>query len=138
VGEASIIYVDRATIRPGAADELMAALGELANLVETREEQIVSYQVFVDEARSSVSVVHIHRDAASLDRHLAVAGPEFPKFADLVDLKSIDIYGTPSASAIDGLRRKAEMLGGARVTIHLRAVGFARLGLADPVASRSG
>jgi hypothetical protein len=72
-------------------------------------------------------VVHIHRDADSLDRHLAVAGAEFPKFADLVDLQSIDIYGTPSATAIAGLRRKAELLGNASVTIRPRAVGFARL-----------
>jgi hypothetical protein len=86
----------------------------------------VAYQVHLDADRSAISVIHIHDDADSLDRHLAVAGPEFPKFADLVELQSIDIYGAPSAAAIDCLRRKAELLGGARLSIHPIVAGFAR------------
>lgn len=123
----AIVYVDRSAIRPGRADTLIAALTELAALVEARHDQIVAYQVHVDASRSTVSIVHIHRDAASLDRHLAIAGPEFPKFADLVELQSIDLYGTPSDSALAGLQRKAELLGNARLTVHPRAAGFARL-----------
>jgi quinol monooxygenase YgiN len=127
VGDEAIVYVDLSAVRPGKADALITALAELAALVEARHDQIVAYQVHLDASRSTVSIVHIHRDAASLDRHLAVAGPEFPKFADLVQLQSIDVYGTPSDSALAGLRRKAELLGNARLTIHARATGFARL-----------
>ena len=123
----AIVYVDRSVVRPGKADELVAALTELAALVEAQEGQIVAYQVHLDADRSNASVIHIHRDAASLDRHLAVAGPEFPKFADLVELQSIDVYGAPSDAAIVGLTRKAELLGHARVTIHPEAAGFARV-----------
>lgn len=125
--DAAIVYVDRSTVRPGKADLLLEALGELAALVDFGEDQIVAYQVHFDAERSTVSVVHIHRDAASLDRHLAVAGPQFPKFADLVELRSIDVYGTPSEAAIAALRGKADLLGNARVSIHPLATGFARL-----------
>lgn len=124
---AAIVYVDRSAVRPGKAEALIAALADLAALVEAREDQIVAYQVHLDANRTTASVIHIHADADSLDRHLAIAGPEFPKFADLVELQSIDVYGTPSDEAIAGLRRKAELLGGARVSIHPIAVGFARL-----------
>lgn len=127
MGDEAIVYVDRSAIRPGKADALIAALAELAALVEAREDQIVAYQVHFDSSRSTVSVVHIHRDAASLDRHLEVAGPQFPKFADLVELQSIDVYGAPSGAAVAALQRKAELLGNARVSIHPRATGFARL-----------
>jgi quinol monooxygenase YgiN len=127
VEDGAIVYVDRSRIRPGKADALLAALADLGALVEAREDQIVAYQVHVDERRSSVSVIHIHADADSLDRHLAVAGPEFPKFADLVELQSIDVYGAPSDAAIAGLRAKGELLGGASVSIHPKAAGFARL-----------
>ena len=123
----AIVYVDRSAIRPGKGDALIAALTDLAAFIDENEPQIVAYQVHINAARSTISVVHIHRDAASLDRHMTVAGPQFPKFADLVDLQSIDVYGTPSDAAIAALRRKAEMLGDARVSIHPRAVGFARL-----------
>jgi hypothetical protein len=127
VGDEAIVYVDRSAVRPGKADALIAALAELAALVEARHDQIVAYQVHFDASRSTVSIVHIHRDAGSLDRHLAIAGPEFPKFADLVELQSIDVYGTPSESAVAGLKEKAALLGHARLSIHPRAAGFARL-----------
>lgn len=134
MGDGAIVYVDRSAIRPGKADALIEALGELASLVDSSEEHIVAYQVHVDAGRSTASVVHIHRDAASLDRHLAVAGPQFSKFADLVELQSIDVYGTPSEAAIAALQAKAALLGDARVSVHPRATGFARLpALAAPV-----
>jgi quinol monooxygenase YgiN len=123
----AIVYVDRSAVRPGQADRLIDALTELAALVDASEDQIVAYQVHFDAGRSTVSVVHIHRDAASLDRHLAIAGPQFPQFADLVELQSIDVYGTPSDEAMAALQRKADLLGNARVSIHPRAAGFARL-----------
>jgi quinol monooxygenase YgiN len=127
VADEAIVYVDRSVIRPGKLDELVVALTELATMVEADEDQIVSYQVHLDTTGTTVSVVHIHRDAASLDRHFVVAGPAFPRFAGLVDLESIDVYGTPSERAIAELRRKADLLGNATVTIHPRALGFARL-----------
>jgi quinol monooxygenase YgiN len=136
--EAAIVYVDRSAVRPGKADALIAALAELAALVDAREDQIVAYQVHLDPSRQTVNVIHIHADAESLDRHLAVAGPEFPKFADLVELQAIDVYGTPSDAAIAGLQRKAEMLGGARVLIHPTAAGFARVRALSAAQSRSG
>jgi quinol monooxygenase YgiN len=138
VGEdAAIVYVDRSLIRPGKVDELLAALRDLAALVEAEEPRIAAYQVHLDASASSVTVVHIHPDAASLDRHFAVAAAAFPRFATLVDLESIDVYGQPTQEAIAALRRKAELLGGARVTIHPQAVGFARVGAAEPARSGS-
>lgn len=134
----AIVYVDRSAIRPGKADALIAALADLAALIEAREDQIVAYQVHLDAGRTAVSVVHIHADAESLDRHLAIAGPEFPKFADLVELQSMDVYGTPSDAAIAGLQAKAELLGGARLSIHPRAAGFARLQSLSAVRPGSG
>ena len=136
--DSAIVYVDRSRIRPGKADALIAALADLAALVDAREGQIVAYQVHLDESRSSISVIHIHTDADSLDRHLAVAGPEFPKFADLVELQSIDVYGTPSDAAMAGLRGKAELLGGASVSVHPLAAGFARLRALSGTRSGSG
>jgi quinol monooxygenase YgiN len=136
--QAAIVYVDRSAVRPGKADALIAALADLAALVEAREDQIAAYQVHFDASRQTVSVIHIHADAESLDRHLAIAGPEFPKFAELVELQAIDVYGTPSDSAIAGLQRKAQLLGNARVSIHPTVAGFARLRSLAAAQSRSG
>ena len=43
-------------------------------------------------------------------------------------LRTIDIYGSPSERVMDQLRRKAELLGTATLTVHDRQAGFARFG----------
>jgi hypothetical protein len=77
-----------------------------------------------------MSVAHVHADAASLDYHLDVAGPLFPRFSDLVTLSSIQIYGEPSDAALEQLREKLRILGAGDVIVHARHVGFVR-GLAQ-------
>jgi len=48
-----------------------------------------------------MTVMHVHADAASLDHHIEVAGPRFARFAELLTLSSIHIYGEPSEKALD-------------------------------------
>ena len=58
---------------------------------------------------------------------MEIAGPVFAKFADLLVLRTIDIYGSPSEKVVEQLRRKAELLGTASVAVHERQAGFARI-----------
>jgi hypothetical protein len=78
-----------------------------------------------------MTVVHVHADRASLDHHLDVAGPAFRRFADLIELSSIRIYGEPSDRAMEQLREKARMLGSGDVIVHRPRAGFSRV---EPVA----
>jgi len=121
-----IIYVDTSEIREGQFEALKAAMNELAQFVENNEPQLRSYQVYFNENRSRMTVIHIHPDAESLEFHMRTAGPLFPKFAGFVRLLSINLYGTPSEYAIQQLRQKAEALGGGTVTVHSLHAGFAR------------
>ena len=121
-----VVYVDRSEVREGRLDELRTAIAELADFVAASEPHIVSYAAFIDPDGRHMTVTHIHRDAASLDTHLAVAGPRFARFAELVRLLRVDLYGSPSESAIAGLRQKAELLGGATVEVHPLEAGFIR------------
>jgi hypothetical protein len=63
-------------------------------------------------------VVYVHADSASLDYHMGVAGPAFRRFADLLTLSSIRIYGEPSDKAVGQLHEKARLLGCEDVTVH--------------------
>jgi hypothetical protein len=72
-----------------------------------------------------MTVVQIHPDAASLERHLTVAGPVFRRFADVVTLGRVDVYGKPSEAALEQIR-KAQLLGNARVAVHELHAGFSR------------
>jgi hypothetical protein len=80
-----------------------------------------------------MSVVAVHPDSASMEFHLEIGGPEFRKFAELIDLRSIDVYGSPSETVLKQLQQKAEMLGeNGRVLVHEVVSGFARFPSARP------
>jgi quinol monooxygenase YgiN len=124
----ALVYVDVAEVYEGALDELKAAIAELAEFVEENEPQLVSYGAFLSNDGKRLSVVHVHADSASLDRHLEIAGPHFARFADLVTLKSIHLYGRPSDHALRRLREKLERLGAGDVVVYPPHAGFIRRG----------
>jgi quinol monooxygenase YgiN len=123
-----ILYVDFAEVRDGRLQELMAGMRDLAAFVQANEPWLSGYDVYFNEAGTRMTVVHAHADAASLEHHMAVAGPEFSRFVDLVRLLTIDIYGTPSDDLLRQILGKAELLGPATVTVHRHAAGFTRQG----------
>jgi hypothetical protein len=119
-----IVYIDISTTREGKRAELERAVEHLVAFVEANVPQLLSYGVFLDEDR--MTVVAVHPDSASLEFHLDVGGAEFRKFADLLDLTRIDVYGSVSDAVLERLRRKAQMLGSGAVGVHARHAGFAR------------
>ena len=121
-----IVFVDSSEIREGKIEELRRAVAELAEFVEANETGTISYQVFFGDGDRQMTVLQIHPDSESMERHMEVAGPVFAKFADLLALRTIDIYGSPSEKVVEQLRRKAELLGTATVAVHERQAGFAR------------
>jgi len=128
----TLVYVDQSEVRAGKIDEARAAARELTEFVRLNEPHILSYSIYFSDDGTRMFVVHAHRDAASLDFHLAVAGPQFKRFADLLHLLRIDVYGTPSDEAVSQMHQKSEMLGGtAPVCVHELEAGFARLSAAS-------
>ena len=123
-----IVFVDTSEIREGRLEELRTAVAELAAFVEANETDTTSYQVFFSDDGRVMTVVQVHPDSASMRRHMDVAGPMFAGFADLLTLRTIDVYGQPSEEVVAQLRRKAELLGTATVAVHDRQAGFARFG----------
>jgi quinol monooxygenase YgiN len=121
-----IVFVDTSEIREGKLEELRRAVAELAEFVDANETETISYQVFFSDDDRQMTVLQVHPDSASMERHMEVAGPVFAKFADLLVLRTIDIYGSPSEKVVEQLRRKAELLGTASVAVHERQAGFAR------------
>jgi hypothetical protein len=55
-----------------------------------------------------------------------VGAEEFRKFADLIDLSRIEVYGVVSEAALDQLHQKARMLGTGTVAVHELYAGFLR------------
>jgi quinol monooxygenase YgiN len=125
---APIVFLDTSEIREGKLEELRRAVAELAEFVETNEADPISYQVFFSDDGRLMTVLQVHPDSASMERHMELAGPVFARFADLIDLRTVEIYGSPSEKVVEQLRQKAELLGAATVAVHERQAGFARFG----------
>lgn len=123
-----IVFVDTSDIREGKLDELKRGIAELAEFVEANESDPIAYQVYLSADGRRMTVLQVHPDSASMERHMELAGPVFARFADLVDLRTVDVYGSPSEKVVEHLRRKAELLGTATVAVHEREAGFARFG----------
>ena len=122
----TLVYVDRSKVREGSLDELKAAIAELAAFVEENEPRLIAYNAYFSEDGGEMTVMHIHADPESLDTHMEVAGPRFARFAELLTLRSIEIYGEPSKKALEALRAKARQLGASEVTVHPHHAGFIR------------
>jgi hypothetical protein len=122
----SIVYIDTSAIREGKLQELESAMKHLAGFLDANVPRLLSYGFYLDGNRTRMTVVAIHPDSASLEYHLDVGGSEFGKFASLIELLRIEVYGYVSQAALDRLRRKAEMLRRGTVVTHELYAGFTR------------
>lgn len=121
-----IIYIDTSTIREGKHQKLEVAMRNLAAFVEANMPRLISYGFFLDENRGHMTVVAVHPDSESLEFHLDVGAAKFRKFADLLDLLKIEVYGAVSEPVLERLGQKARMLGSGTVAVHDLYAGFAR------------
>jgi hypothetical protein len=122
-----IVYIDRSEILDGKLEELKKGIGELVEFVDAHEPQLISYGFFINEEAMRMTLVAVHPDSTSLEFHMEIAGPEFRKLTEFIDLTTIEVYGRPSDRALKQLREKAEMLGeGRSVVVQEPHASFAR------------
>jgi len=123
-----IVYIDSSEIRRGKLEELKVAIKELVEFVKDREPQLISYNFYIDETGTRITLVAVHPDAASMEFHMNVAGPAFRKFTEMINLATIEIYGQLSDMLLEQLHKKAQMLGRGTVIVHNQYAGFTRFG----------
>ena len=124
----AIVYIDRSVIRSPDIAGLREAVRGLTEFVREREPQLLFYGFEIDEPTATMRVIAVHPDAASLELHLAIGGPEFRKVGAFIDLQEISVFGTQTDSLREQLLEKAAALGtAARVHCGELAAGFERL-----------
>jgi quinol monooxygenase YgiN len=121
-----LVSVDRSRVRPGKLREVEESFAELAAFVEASEPTVLAYSVHLHPDGAHVTVVQVHPDSVSMERHMELAGPRFARFRGLLDIVAVDLYGTPSAALVARLQEKARLLGGGRVEVHAPLAGFVR------------
>jgi quinol monooxygenase YgiN len=122
----AIVYVDTAEVREGALEELKEGMKELVAFAQANEPRLIAYNVYFSDDGTRMTVVHVHPDSASLEYHMEVAGPFFRRFAELVTLSSINVYGEASEGLLAQLQEKAQLLGRGAVEVDALHAGFTR------------
>lgn len=123
-----IIYIDRSRVHRGGLDALKAGIGGLVPFVDRHQPQMLTYGFYLDEDALCMTVVSVHPDSASLERHIDLGGDEFKKLAPLIELHEIEVFGRLSQRAVELVRQKAAALGDRGVVkMHERFLGFDRI-----------
>lgn len=97
---------------------------ELVQFVEGYERPPLAYNVYLGDEDRTMTVVQVHADSSSMERHMDLAAERFAKVSELLTLRRVDVYGEPSEHLVEQLRRKAGLLGTASVSVHRRHAGF--------------
>lgn len=127
-----VVYIDRSEVRENCWDELKAGIRALVGFVDGHQPQMVTYGFYLDEDANQMTVISVHPDAASLERHVDIGGPEFKKLAPFLTLREIEVFGQLSERAAELVREKAATLGdGVAVLLRERFEGFDRLSSTD-------
>jgi quinol monooxygenase YgiN len=121
-----LIYIGTYAIKSGKLEECRKRCGELVDLVETNEPRLIAFNLYLDEQGSTISVVQVHPDSASMEFHLKLISEHLEGAFDYLEATvSEQVYGTPSDSLAEQLNEWAEP--GVTVTVMpVHEVGFTR------------
>jgi hypothetical protein len=122
-----IVYLDFSEFREDSLEPLKQAIEQLIDAIRPQQPQIVTYGFHLNEQAREMTVTAVHPDCASLERHMDIGRDQFRKVGEFITLKQIHVYGRVTAHAREMLEQKAEMLGGASLTVIERFAGFDHL-----------
>ena len=94
-----VVYVDRFVIRDGELENFRRYAAEMAQLVQAKEPEALSYHYYVDEQSGAGTAIFTFTDAAALDKHLDVMMSHFQQGAEHLSSTEIELLGQPSERA---------------------------------------
>jgi hypothetical protein len=101
-----LIFISHSRVKPGKGEVYQAHCAEATEMVATEEPQMIAFNSYQSEDGAEVSTVQVHPDADSLDRHLKLYAEKLSERAsEALDSYEINVYGTPSSSALEFLRQ---------------------------------
>jgi hypothetical protein len=115
-------------VHEGRFGELKTGLRALVGFVDAHQPQMTMYAIYLDEGAHRMTVVSVHHNSASLERHIELGASEFRKLSPYIALREIEVFGQLGPRAAELVREKAAALGdGGAVRFHPQFAGFGRL-----------
>jgi hypothetical protein len=102
------IFIGTHRIKDGKFEEFKNNYLDLVKVVETKEPRLIAFNCYANDDETEVSVVQVHPDADSMLFHMQVAREHIEKGVEgLLDVGSMQIYGTPSDAAVEMMKQLA-------------------------------
>ena len=117
------IFIGTHRLKEGKLDDFEAAWGDLVDVVETNEPQLIAFNAYANEEGTEVAVVQLHPDASSMERHMQVVREHITSAYEelLEETTSIQVFGELSDMARGMMEHLAG--GGVAVTGKSNALG---------------
>jgi hypothetical protein len=112
------IFIASNRLKQGKLDSEKKRLPDLIDFIQANEPRLIAFNEYANEEGTEVAVVQVHPDADSMVFHMELIGERAASaYADTIDATTnIDVFGTPSDTVTDMLRRQA----GARVPLSIK------------------
>ncbi len=95
-----LIVVFSYSIKPGKQEEARQRIAELVDFVETNEPRMIAFHVYLDQDGTSLSIVQVHPDSASMEFHMQVNAKHFATAFDWLDTSISQQYFGPISDTL--------------------------------------
>ena len=116
-----ITFISRNRVKEGMFDAFRKHYGTSVPLIESERSGTLVQLAYVDEEATAVAIVRLFPNAEAMDLHLQGADVRSKAAYEFIEPVSIEIYGTPSRSAMDMMKKVAGS--GVDVSINPQFIG---------------
>ena len=104
-----LIFIATNRLKAGALNAERSRVPELVSFVEREEPQVIGFNEYVNDAGDEVTVVQIHPDATSIEKHIGVIADHARRaYEETLDRTvRIQVFGELPESIVAGLREQA-------------------------------
>lgn len=104
---APLIILTTHRIESGDREQLAALTERYTELLHTQEPHLWAHYSYIDEPNQELTLVQVHRDAVSAERHMQLAGKLIGAGTELAPTLRIQIYGEPGPGVQQAAVRNA-------------------------------
>ena len=103
------IFIATNRLKQGKLNREKERLPDLIDFIQGNEPRLIAFNEYANEDGKEVAVVQVHPDADSMVFHMElIAERAASAYADTIDATTnIQVFGTPSGTVTDMLRRQA-------------------------------
>jgi hypothetical protein len=104
---APVAFISHFHIKEGKLDATREAFAAVSTELGASRPRTAAYLAFIDEAGERLSILHVFPDAEAMDRHAEGAGERSKAAFELFEPAGWEIYGRPSAAALEMIKGAA-------------------------------